>query len=146
MKPQAHRKFTKRYISVLPFMRRLEGIMMRTGLALVGVAIIALLAGVVVGSYLLPTSPPTPAMALSATSVAKGALYNVTLSGFPASTSIYGWTVNENPPRHWLVGMTDSSGNLQVSGNAPNATGLWPLVACDETYQYWANAMLNVTQ
>lgn len=119
---------------------------MRQGPILIGVAIIALLIGVGVGSFLLPTAKPTPTMTLSSNSATKGAALNATLSGFPANINIYGWSVNENPPRTWLVGTTDTNGRLTVSGYAPNATGLWPMVACDENYQNWATAMLNVTQ
>ena len=120
---------------------------MKTQTLLAGVAIIiALLVGIAVGSFLLPMGNPSPTITLSQNPVAVGSAYNVTLFGFPANTDIYGWTVNEHPPRTWLAGVTDANGKLTLSGIAPNATGQWPLLACDESQEYWATVMLNVTQ
>jgi len=110
-----------------------------------GAVLIAIVAGFGLG-YFMPHPPSVaPTLSLSATSVAKGAEYTVTLSGFPANIEIYGWTVNEDPPRAFKAGTTNAQGELTLSGEAPQVSGKWPLVACDEDYQYWATAMLTVT-
>jgi len=110
-----------------------------------GIALIAIVAGFALG-YFMPYPPSvTPTLNPSATSVAAGAQYTVKLSGFPANTDIYGWVVNENPPRTFKAGTTNAQGELTVTGQAPQLTGKWPLVACDESYQYWATAVLTVT-
>jgi len=110
-----------------------------------GIALIAIVAGFAMG-YFMPYPPSvTPTLSLSATSVTAGAEYTIKLSGFPANTDIYGWTVNENPPRTFKAGTTNAQGELTVTGLAPETSGEWPLVACDEDYQHWATAMLTVT-
>lgn len=110
-----------------------------------GIALIAVVAGFALG-YFMPYRPPvTPTLSLSATSVAAGAQYTVMLSGFLANTDIYGWVVNENPPRTFKAGTTNAQGELTVTGEAPQTSGKWPLVACDENYQYWGTAILTVT-
>lgn len=110
-----------------------------------GVALIAVLAGIAVGYFVSNFALKKPTLSLGTASVAAGAQFTVTLSGFPANIVIYGWTVNENPPRTFTAGTTNAQGELTVTGNAPQTTGNWPLVACDENYQYWAMAVLTVT-
>ena len=112
----------------------------------------ALVVGVALGyalsvavPYQLPTSPQTPTISLSADTVKTGEQYTATLKGFPANTEIYGWTVNENPPRTFSVGTTNAMGELEVTGNAPETAGTWLLVACDKDQINWATATLNVT-
>lgn len=112
---------------------------------LLGVALVALIIGVAVG-YLIPgPAAAKPTISLSASTVQKGAWFTANLSGFPANVDIYGWVVNENPPRTFEVGVTDAQGQLEVSGYAPGTPGKWLLCASDEDYQYWATAVLTVT-
>jgi hypothetical protein len=114
------------------------------GTYVLGIALIAVIAGFALGYFMPHPASVTPTLSLSATSVAAGTQYSVKLSGFPANTDIYGWAVNENPPRAFEVGTTNAQGELTVTGEAPQTSGKWPLVACDENYQYWATAMLTV--
>ena len=97
------------------------------------------------GAIQLPTATKTPTISLSADTVNAGEQYTSTLTGFPANTEIYGWTVNENPPRTFSVGTTNEKGELEVTGNAPETAGTWLLVACDNAQTNWATATLNVT-
>ncbi len=108
------------------------------------VAVVAVVIGVFVG-YLIWRPGLTPTMALSTSSVQKGAQYSVTLSGFPASTDIYGWVVNEAVPRTFKAGTTDANGQLTLTGNAPQTAGNWLLCASDVNNDYWAEAVLTVT-
>lgn len=112
-------------------------------------AIIAFLAGIAIGigaeMYMQIGFPPNPKMTLATDSVQAGKSFTVQLSGFPANTEIYGWTTNENPPRTFTVGTTDSQGKLEITGNAPQTPGEWILIACDKDYQYWAFGTLTVT-
>jgi hypothetical protein len=115
-------------------------------------AVAALLVGLAVGyslsvvaPYQLPTSTK-PAIALSKNTVNVGEQYTATLTGFPANTEIIGWTVNENPPKSFSAGTTDSTGKLEVTGNAPATAGTWPLIACDKAQDNWVTTTLDVTQ
>jgi len=116
------------------------------------VAFAALFVGVVLGyslsivaPYQLPASTK-PTISLSKNTVRAGEQYTVTLTGFPANTEIIGWTVNENPPKSFGAGTTDSNGKLVVTGNAPASAGTWPLIACDKSQSNWVTTTLNVTQ
>jgi hypothetical protein len=112
---------------------------------LLSAALLALVVGVALG-YLLPRPAPTnPTLSLSATSVVAGTQYSVKLSGFPANTEIYGWVVNENPPKTFEAGTTDAQGELNLTGLAPQTPGTWLLCASDKANQYWAEAVLTVT-
>lgn len=120
---------------------------------ILGAVFVALFVGIAVGyalsiavPYQLPsTSTPKPAISLSKDSVKVGEQYTVTLTGFPANTEIYGWTVNENPPKMFSAGTTDANGQLQVSGNAPETARTWLLVACDKAQNNWASTTIEVT-
>jgi hypothetical protein len=112
---------------------------------LLGVALVALVVGLAVGYFIPGPVAAKPTLSLSASSVLKGASFTVKLSGFPANVEIYGWVVNENPPRTFEVGVTDAQGQLEVSGYAPGTPGKWLLCASDKDYQYWATAVLTVT-
>lgn len=94
--------------------------------------------------YQLPTSQK-PTISLSASSVNVGEQYIATLKGFPANMEIYGWTVNENPPRMFSAGTTDEKGELVLTANAPETPGTWPLIASDKDQINWATATLTVT-
>ena len=115
---------------------------------IVAVGVIALVIGVLIGyaaPYAIPAlQPPKPTIALSATAVKTGEQYNATLSGFPANTEIYGWTVNENPPRSFIAGTTDGNGKLVLTANAPTTPGKWLLCASDESQNSWASTVLTV--
>jgi len=117
---------------------------MRT-VRLLGVAIIALFVGIAIGYFIPRPAPVKPTITLSAASVTKGTEYTVTLSGFPANTDIYGWVVNENPPRTFKAGTTDDQGKLQLTGYALQTPETWILCASDQSNQYWASAALTVT-
>ena len=116
---------------------------------LLAVGLIALVVGLSVG-YVVPFAIPSlnsssePTIALSATTVKIGEQYTATLSYFPANTQIYGWTVNENPPRSFLAGATDSNGKLVLTSNAPSTPGQWLLCASDKDQANWANTVLTV--
>jgi len=119
---------------------------------IVAIWLAALVIGVALGyglsvavPYQLPTSTQTPTISLSADTVNAGEQYTATLTGFPANTEIYGWTVNENPPRMFSAGTTDEKGELELTANAPEIPGTWPLIACDKDQINWATATLNVT-
>ena len=117
----------------------------------IAMTLAALVIGVALGyalsvavPYQLPTSQK-PTISLSASSVNVGEQYTATLKGFPANTEIYGWTVNENPPRMFSAGTTDEKGELELTANAPEMPGTWPLIASDKDQINWATATLTVT-
>jgi hypothetical protein len=119
---------------------------------IVAMSLAALVIGVALGyglsiavPYQLPTSIQKPTISLSANSVKAGEQYTAKLTGFPANTEIYGWTVNENPPRMFSAGTTDEKGELELTPNAPETPGTWPLIACDKDQTNWATATLNVS-
>lgn len=112
---------------------------------LFGVAIVALFVGIAIGYFIPNPAPAKPTISLSAASVPAGTQFTATISGFPANTEIYGWVVNENPPRMFEVGVTNAQGELTASASAPQAAGLWLLCASDGDYQYWATTVLTVT-
>ena len=119
---------------------------------IVAICLAALVIGVALGyglsiaaPYQLPTSPQTPTISLSADTVKTGEQYTATLKGFPANTEIYGWTVNENPPRMFSAGTTNEKGELELTANAPETPGTWLLIGCDKAQINWATATLNVT-
>lgn len=111
------------------------------------VGLIALVIGLSVG-YSVPLvilpQQTKPTITLSATTAKAGDQYTATLSGFPANSEIYGWTVNENPPRSFLAGITDGNGNLVLSSYAPQTAGQWLLCASNKDQTSWANTLLNV--
>jgi hypothetical protein len=113
-------------------------------------ALLGLIVGLVIGysvSIVLPyQSTQKPTLSLNPSSVASGENYTATLTGFPANTKIYGWTVNQDPPSCFEAGTTDANGKLVVSACAPAAAGSWPLVACDESQTLWAVSSLTVTK
>lgn len=118
---------------------------------IVGMSIAILLVGVVLGyglSVAVPYQLPTqePRISLSTATARIGEQYTVTLTGFSANTEIYGVTVNENPPRMFLGGTTNPNGELTLTGNAPETSGTWPLIACDQNQNILASATLVVTQ
>jgi hypothetical protein len=82
---------------------------------------------------------------LSSNSVKAGALYTATLTGFPANTEIYGWTVNQQVSVCFTAGTTDANRKLVVSANAPQTVGTLPLVACNKAETIWAATSLTVT-
>lgn len=119
----------------------------------IALCLVALVVGVAIGyalPYALPFAMPSaqakPAISLSADTVKTGEEYTAEFSGFPANTEIYGWTVNEEPPRKFEVGTTDANGKLEVTVNAPQTPGDWLLVACDGAETNWATAKLTVTE
>ena len=114
--------------------------------------LVALVLGIAIGialpyaaPFAFPSSSAKPSIKLSADSVNAGEEYSATLSGFPANTEIYGWTVNEEPPRIFEVGVTDGNGELEVTSNAPGTPGEWLLIACDKEQNNWATTVLTVT-
>ena len=111
------------------------------------VGLIALVIGLSVG-YSVPLvvlpQQSEPTITLSATTVKASGQYTATLSGFPANSEIYGWTVNENPPRSFLAGTTDGNGNLVLPSYAPQTPGQWLLCASNKDQTSWANTLLNV--
>jgi len=119
---------------------------------LIATALIALTVGLVVGYFAYTVVPyqaaaaKTPTITLSQTTVAAGGNYTATLTGFPASTKIYGWTVNQDPPSCFTAGTTDVNGKLVLSACAPATAGSWPLVACDESQTHWAVTSMIVTK
>jgi|SRR3989339_1398482 len=120
----------------------------------VAVCLVALLVGIAIGyalTYAVPFALPSlptqkPSITLSAESVKIGEEYKAKFSGFPANTEIIGWIVNQNPPQTFEVGTTDGNGELEVTTNAPQTAGTWPLIACDKAQDNWATATLNVTE
>ena len=115
---------------------------------ILAVGLIALIIGLSVG-YSAPLAftslqPSQPTITLSATTVKPGEQYTATLSGFSANTEIYGWVVNENPPRSFLAGTTDGNGKLVLTSNAPQTPGQWLLCGSDKAQNSWVNALLNV--
>ena len=112
------------------------------------VGLIALVVGLSAG-YSVPLIVPSlqtsnPTITLSATTVKTGEQYTATLSGFSANTEIYGWVVNENPPRSFLAGTTDGNGKLVLRSNAPQTPGQWLLCGSDKSQTNWVNTLLNV--
>lgn len=117
----------------------------------IGFVILALVIGLAVGyaiSVAVPFKSPAskPSIALSSNSVKSGAQYTATLTGFPANTEIYGWTVNQNVSVCFSAGTTDANGKLVVSANAPQTVGTLPLVACNKDETIWAATALTVTK
>ncbi len=112
--------------------------------------LLGLVIGLVVGysvSIVLPyQTAKKPSISLSPNSVTAGGNYTATLTGFPANTKIYGWTVNQDPPSCFNAGTTDANGKLVVSACAPATAGSWPLVACDESQTIWAVTSMTVTK
>jgi len=110
--------------------------------------LIALVIGLIVGysvSIVIPyQSTQKPGITVSPVSLSSGANFTVTLTGFPANTVIYGWTVNQDPPSCFVVGTTDANGKLVSSACAPAAAGMWPLVACDKSQTHWAVTYMTV--
>src|SRR4030065_2990098 len=93
---------------------------------IIAMSLAALVIGVALGyglsiavPYQLPTATKMPTITLSADTVNAGEQYTSTLTGFPANTEIYGWTVNETPPRTFSVVTTKEKGELEVKANAP---------------------------
>jgi hypothetical protein len=113
-------------------------------------ALLGLVIGLAVGysiSIAMPyqSSAQKTSISLSSSSVKAGEQYTATLTGFPANTEIYGWTVNQNVSVCFTAGTTDANGRLVVSGIAPQTVGTLPLVACDKTETIWAATALTVT-
>jgi hypothetical protein len=111
--------------------------------------LIGLVIGLVIGysiSIVVPfQSPAKPSISLSSRTVKAGEQYTATLTGFPANTEIYGWTVNQNVSVCFTAGTTDANGKLVVSANAPMTVGTLPLVACNKAETIWAAIALTVT-
>ena len=112
--------------------------------------VLTLIVGLAVGyslsialPYQLP--PKKPAISLSVNPVKAGDNYTATITGFPANTEIYGWTVNQNPPQMFSAGTTDATGKLVTTASAPQTPGTWPLIACDKSQSTWATTTLTVT-
>jgi len=117
---------------------------------IIGFLLLGLVVGLAVGysiSIAVPfqTTAPKPTISLSSNSVKAGALYTATLTGFPANTEIYGWTVNQQVSVCFTAGTTDANGKLVVSANAPQTVGTLPLVACNKAETIWAATSLTVT-
>ena len=96
--------------------------------------------------YQSPTSTQKSAISLSIGTVKAGEQYTATFTGFPAKTEIYGWTVNENPPTMFSIGTANDKGELEVTANAPETAGTWPLIACNVDQSIWVTAKLTVSQ
>ena len=116
----------------------------------VAIALLCLVIGLAVGysiSIVVPyRSTAKPSISVSSSSVKAGAQFTATLTGFPANTEIYGWTVNQQTPTCFVVGTTDANGKLVVSADAPTTPGTLPLVACNKAETVWAVTSLTVTQ
>ena len=117
----------------------------------VGFLLLGLVVGLAVGysiSIVVPyqSNAQKPSISLSSNSVKAGEQYTATLTGFPAKTEIYGWTVNQNVSICFTAGTTDSNGKLVVSANAPQTAGTLPLVACNKDETIWAATALTVTK
>jgi hypothetical protein len=91
------------------------------------------------------SSAPKPSISLSSSSVKAGENFTATLTGFPANTEIYGWTVNQNVSVCFSAGTTDGNGKLVVSASAPQTVGTLPLVACNKAETIWVATSLTVT-
>ena len=120
------------------------------GNKVIAFTLLGLLIGLAVGysiSIVLPyqSAASKPSISLSSHSVKAGELYTATLTGFPANTVIYGWTVNQNVSVCFTAGTTDANGKLVVSANAPLSTGTLPLVACNIDETVWVATYLDVT-
>ncbi|HKM59579.1 MAG TPA: hypothetical protein VJY36_01765 [Candidatus Bathyarchaeia archaeon] len=116
----------------------------------IGFLLLGLVVGLAVGysiSIAVPfqTTAQKPTILLSSNSVKAGALYTATLTGFPANTEVYGWTVNQQVSVCFTAGTTDANGKLVVSANAPQTVGTLPLVACNKAETIWAATSLTVT-
>ncbi|MGA2523552.1 MAG: hypothetical protein ABSF65_05290 [Candidatus Bathyarchaeia archaeon] len=117
---------------------------------IIGFLLLGLVVGLAVGysiSIAVPfqTTAQKPTISLSSNSVKAGALYTATLTGFPANTEIYGWTVNQQVSVCFTAGTTDANRKLVVSANAPQTVGTLPLVACNKAETIWAATSLTVT-
>ncbi|MGA2682424.1 MAG: hypothetical protein ABSF44_11580 [Candidatus Bathyarchaeia archaeon] len=117
----------------------------------IGFTLLALVIGLAVGysiSIVVPfqSAASKPSISLSSNSVKSGGQYTATLTGFPANTGIYGWTVNQNVSVCFAAGTTDANGKLVVSANAPQTVGTLPLVACNKDETIWAATALTVTK
>ena len=113
---------------------------------IIAFTLLGLVIGLVVGysiSVVIPAQKP--AISLSSNSIKAGELFTATITGFPANTEIYGWTVNQDVSECFTAGTTDANGNLVVSANAPQTAGTLPLVACDITETIWVATSLTVT-
>lgn len=113
---------------------------------IIAFTILGLVIGLVVG-YAISSAMPAqkPTISLSSNSVKAGEQFTATLTGFPANTEIYGWTVNQNVSVCFTAGTTDADGRLVASANAPQTVGTLPLVACDITETIWVATSLTVT-
>jgi hypothetical protein len=95
--------------------------------------ILGLVIGLIVGysiSFAMPAQKPS--ISLSSNSVKAGEQFTATLTGFPANTEIYGWTVNQTVSECFTAGTTDANGRLVTLATAPQTVGTLPLVACDK--------------
>jgi len=116
----------------------------------VAFVLLALVIGLVVGYFISVVVPyqstQKPTISLSTSTVTSGANYTATLTGFPANTEIYGWTVNGEAPSCFVVGTTNANGKLVLEACAPSIPGSWPLIASDSTQTHWAVTCLKVTK
>jgi hypothetical protein len=113
---------------------------------IIAFTLLGLVIGLVIGySVSLAMPAQKPSILLSSNSVKAGEQYTATLTGFPANTEIYGWTVNQNVSVCFTAGTSDANGKLVVSANAPQTVGTLPLVACDKSETIWAATSLTVT-
>ena len=117
--------------------------------SVIAFALLFLVIGLAVGysiSIVVPyQSTAKPSISLSSNSVKTGAQFTATVTGFPANTEIYGWTVNQQTPTCFVMGTTDENGKLVVSADAPTTPGTMPLVACNKAETIWAVTSLTVT-
>ena len=115
----------------------------------IGFMLLGLVVGLVVGysvSIVLPyQSTQKPSISLNSNSVKAGTQFTATITGFPANTKIYGWTVNQETPTCFNAGTTDANGKLVISADAPTTTGSFPLIACDESQTIWAVKTLTAS-
>jgi hypothetical protein len=120
------------------------------GSKVIAFLLLGLVIGLAVGYSISIVAPyqstaSKPSISLSSHSVKAGELYTATVTGFPANTVIYGWTVNQNVSQCFTAGTTDANGKLVVSANAPQSTGTLPLVACNKDETIWVASYLDVT-
>ena len=120
------------------------------GNRIIGFMLLGLVIGLAIGYSISIVAPfqstaSKPSISLSSHSVKAGELYIATITGFPANTVIYGWTVNQNVSACFTAGTTDANGKLVVSANAPQTTGTLPLVACNKDETIWAASYLDVS-
>ena len=113
-------------------------------------ALLGLVIGLIIGysiSMVVPfqSAGQKPTISLNSNTVKAGGQYTATLTGFPANTEIYGWTVNQNVSQCFTAGTTDANGKLVVSSNAPQTVGTLPLVACNKAETIWVATYLTVT-